>query len=747
MKLIAHIKKDATGKWILHDLKEHLQGVADLAEKFATPMGLAKPARLLGLLHDIGKTSDAFQQRIAGKSGYDPSAHISHHVDHSTAGAKHLSANYSQLGILLAYCIAGHHGGLPNGFDESESCLTKRLKKIIESYSIENLQLDLTHIEPSDFIPHKHKDNSPPQIPLLIRMLYSALVDADFLDTEKFMAPEESQVRLAAYNSLVQLREKLNKHVSEFSIAGKINRYRNEILASCREASDTAPGIFSLTVPTGGGKTISSMAFALNHAIRNDQRRVIYVIPYTSIISQNADVFRRIFGDENILEHHSNLDPEKETTLNRLSAQNWDTPIVVTTNVQFFESFYSNRSSSCRKLHNVADSIIIFDEAQMFPAEYLKPSISIIRELVRSYGCSAVLCTATQPTLSEKSLLKGDALENVTEIVPDPEKLYNAFKRVKVSVIAEPQPHKSIAEKMAECNQILTIVNTRKEARQIMESLLELTSDSESCYHLSTMMCPEHRSETLKIIHKRIDANLACRVVSTQLIEAGVDVDFPVVYRAVAGIDSIAQAAGRCNRNGMADFGQVFVFIGESEPPVGHLRQAAQSGVRALDSFADDPLSLESVSSYFRDFYWKQNNAHKLDKKEIMQMIRCNTDHIPFKDMAKAFSIIEEETRSIIVPHGEEGVTFIENLREWATKLGFVSPGNMFLPRESLQRAQRFSVQVRKKPFEELVAAGVLEDLFDDGQYWILLNRDIYNGKVGLTTDRPAYMESESTII
>lgn len=750
MTLLAHVKQDDNKNWIIHDLKKHLEGVAVIAEKCAEPLGLEKIARLTGLTHDFGKASKAFQNKIASQSGYDPEVHADPNVDHSTAGAQYLSKEYGLIGNILAYTVSGHHGGLPNGQDETESCLKKRLSKAIEEYQSTLPMLELPVISPQDIIPAKHSDKQPPQIPFLTRMLYSCLVDGDFLDTESFMSPDQTTVRKSNKSNIKELREMLNNFVSGFKANTPINKKRADILQWCRDAAQNETGLFSLTVPTGGGKTVSSMAFALDHAVRNNLRRVIYVIPYTSIITQNADVFRDIFGDENVLEHHSNLDPENETALNRLSSQNWDAPIVVTTNVQFFESFYSNRSSSCRKLHNVGDSVIIFDEAQMFPTEYLKPSVSIIRELVRSYGCSAVLCTATQPTLSDSALLKKEALENVREIMPDPETLYNDFKRVKVSLIDEQLSHESIAKRMAELDQILTIVNTRKEARQIMESLEDMTSDVESIYHLSTMMCPEHRKEILQTVRDRLRDGIPCRVVSTQLIEAGVDVDFPVVYRAIAGIDSIAQAAGRCNRNGLRDVGEVFVFKGETPPPPGHLRLAAQSGERVLNGNDSDPLSLEAISSYFQDFYWKQSNGHNLDKKDIMGMTNVKPqdfDKIPFKDIANAFSIIEEDTRSIIVPYDVEGTTLIEQLRKWADCLQFNKTDEMFLPRDMQKCAQRFSVQLRKKPFEELASTGVLEDLFGDGQYLILTNNDIYKEGVGLVTDKPAYMESESLIL
>jgi len=734
---IAHVRKESGDNWLIHSLNEHLEGTAKYAEEFGSVFGLGKIAKIAALVHDYGKGSVAFQKKIAGQSGYDPEAHINPNVDHSTAGAQFLLNKYGFMGRVLGYAIAGHHGGIPNGLDETNSCLENRLKKTVEDYKQHIPDIKLPELEVKDFIPAKHHESQQPQIPLLIRMIYSCLVDADFLDTEAFMTPAQAEQRNATRDSLQTLQAKLDVYIKGFKCDSSINKRRADILKWCRDAAKNETGLFSLTVPTGGGKTLSSMAFALDHAIYNNLKRVIYVIPYTSIIAQNAEVFRDIFGETNVLEHHYNLEPEKETPLNRLSAQNWDSPIVVTTNVRFFESFYSNKSSSCRKLHNIADSVIIFDEAQMFPPEYLRPSLAIIRELVRSYGCSAILCTATQPTLSDTSLMGMESLQNVHEIIPEPKRLYNDFKRVQIRIIDKKHNHDDIALKMAELKQVLTIVNTRKEARKIMETLSELIPNENSCFHLSTMMCPEHRKYTIQTIRKRIEDKLACRVVSTQLIEAGVDIDFPVVYRAVAGLDSIAQAAGRCNRNGLLDYGEVFVFKGETEPPVGHLRMAAQSGERMLRRYENDPLSLHAVKEYFADFYWKQKNGHNLDKKEIMDMIRSKPEHLPFKDIAEKFHFIEEITRPVIVPYGRCGNKLIDDLRIWREKLKYMQLNERFIPRDMEKRAQRFTVQLRMKPFDELIKAGTIEDIFEDGQYMVLVKNDLYKNSVGLVTDTP----------
>lgn len=735
-ELLAHVKDDENGRHI-HSLREHLEGTAKLAEEFASVFGLQKLAEILGKTHDFGKASQAFQDKI------DPEIHVNLHVDHSTAGAQFLKERYDTFGILLAYIVAGHHGGLPNGKDDTDSSLAKRLKKQIKEYRSIIPAIPLPEkLLPDDF--KLLKAHGKPSPHFLIRMLYSVLTDADFLDTETFMTPEHRAARQHAI-TLSELLPKLERKLADFHADTPVNQQRANILKWCRDAAPQAPGLFSLTVPTGGGKTLSSMAFALDHALKYGLRRIIYVIPYTSIITQNADVVRDIFGDEAVLEHHSNLDPKRVTAQNRLASQNWDAPIIVTTNVQFFESFYGNRSTACRKLHNVADSVIIFDEAQMLPPELLKPSLAVIRELARNYGCTAVLCTATQPTLSDPAILKSEALEQVREIIPNPAQLYEEFRRVSVTVIDGQQTHETLGERLSNHEQVLAIVNTRKDARLIYKQLCKELAErypsktpAEECFHLSTMMCPAHRAITLNTIRARLAEKLPCRVVSTQLIEAGVDVDFPVVWRAIAGLDSIAQAAGRCNREGKLERGQVVVFHGESKPPVGHLRQAAESGERILQDNHDDPLRLDAVTRYFEDFFWKQSNAHQMDKKKIMQMCNSRPDEIPFREIAQAFKMIDEPTRPILVPYSEEGANVIEELRKCVKFPGYVN-------RELRKQLQQYTVNLYERIFHEI--SGELFDVFGDGQFCVLLNMDIYDGAVGLKLENPTFMNFESSYI
>lgn len=741
--LIAHIKKDENENLApFHPLIEHLENSAALCAGFSKVFGLEKLGKLLGLTHDIGKASEAFQNRVRTIGGLDThlEGKTSQHVDHSTAAAKYLVKKYGDAaGLILAYIVAGHHSGLPDGKGESDSVLARRLRKEVNDFSIILHWLEKQipeKLHPQDFTPSKFNANYQYEMHFLIRMLYSALTDADFLDTESYMDPEKASERKISFPKIVKIRNHFFHHLEilKSKEQTEINRKRNQILQWCISAAEQEPGIFSLTVPTGGGKTLSSMAFALNHAVKHQLRRIIYVIPYTSIIEQNAQVFKEIFSelDETIiLEHHSNFEPVDENPFNRLAPENWDAPIIVTTNVRFFESFYASRSSACRRLHNIADSVIIFDEAQMIPRDHLNPCLSVINELTRHYGCSAVICTATQPVLRKSNYIK-NGLARVREVVPNPTELYERFRRTQIKRVTAKNTVSEMGSLLSKYEQVLCVVNTRKEARLIFEATTDY-SDHETCFHLSTMMCPEHRSEVLNTIRERLKEQLPCRLVSTQLIEAGVDIDFPIVYRAIAGLDSIAQAAGRCNREGKLDSGEVYVFEGETAPPPGHLRQGADSGSYALKRFPEEPLSPEAIETYFLDYYGKE--GRDFDTNGIMKLCEKRADAIPFREIAEKFKLIEQVQFPLIVPYGDEGKNIRDKLK---------SCYNGFVPHELRRKLQRLTVQLHGYPFRKL--RPVLEDIFGDGRYFVLINPDIYDSRVGLKPDIPEFYQIESLI-
>lgn len=385
-----------------------------------------------------------------------------------------------------------------------------------------------------------------------------------------------------------------------------VNRARQRVLADCRSASKLEPGFFSLTVPTGGGKTLSSMAFALEHAVRFGKERVIYVIPYTSIIEQNADVFRKAVGDEYIIEHHSNLDENDSTPKARLAAENWDAPIIVTTSVQFFESLFAAKPSRCRKLHNIVNSVIVLDEAQLVPTEYLEPILATMKLLCEHYNVTFVLCTATQPafeTQDDYPQFPGLPKGSVREIIQDVPGLYRELRRVEVLPIDTKTvwTWQEIAEKLKSFDKVLCVVSDRKSCRELHALMPKGT------YHLSALMCAQHRSDCIADIKEKLKTTEPVRVISTQLVEAGVDIDFPVVYRAMAGLDSIAQTAGRCNREGKlktnGGLGRVVVFTPQRKAPAGILRKATETTARLLDSGLKDPISHEAFGPYFSELY------------------------------------------------------------------------------------------------------------------------------------------------
>lgn len=643
---VAHLAEDGR----VHGLEEHLRGTAKLASRFAAEFGCAGWGRLAGLWHDLGKFSSDFQRYIRAAGGID--GHVEGkpgRVDHSTAGGLHALDKFDKLGRVFAYLIAGHHAGLPDWQGDGGASLAQRL----ENHHL--LQAAVTaeipnHILDQSLPPERVKPGTELSRSLWLRMLFSCVVDADFLDTEAFFEPGKALER-GAYPTLAELADLFDCFMREKIAAAPdtpVNRIRADILRQCRAKAPQPSGIFTLTVPTGGGKTLSSLAFALDHAKAYGKRRIIYVIPYTSIIEQTADQFRNIFDDA-VIEHHSNLDATDETRENarsRLACENWDAPVVVTTTVQFFESLFASRTSRCRKLHNIANSVVILDEAQLLPPDFLNPILTTLDELRRNYGVTTVFCTATQPALGpHKSVdyeFKG--LTGMVEIMNDPVGLYRDLKRVEVNVLGnlqEPQSWESVAELLCGHESVLCIVNRRDDARTLWELL------PEGAIHLSALMCGAHRSARIAEIKQRLKDGKSVRVVSTQLVEAGVDVDFPVVYRALAGLDSIAQAAGRCNREGRLERGDVYVFSPPSQIPVGHLRQAAEIG-RQLIQGDGEQLSPERFEEFFRRFYWMRGDW--LDSENILGLLRNDANlEISFRTAARKFKLIDEAAQASVI--------------------------------------------------------------------------------------------------
>lgn len=730
MKYLAH-KNQENGEEQF--LIEHLQNVSEKAGRFANDFGEKSAGQLVGLYHDVGKYSEEFQAYIRQGGGRK--------VDHSTAGALELMKRKNILSCPAAFCVAGHHSGLLNGGNrkadtEESRTLCGRLKKK-PGKDVPNYQAYQDEVndgagnDTSPLLSSFGRDAFAGQF--YTRMLFSCLVDADFLDTEEFMQPE-GNIR-GKFASISELKERLDVYIAENFLdeLGKrygepINRHRRKILQDCIDAgkSDEGSSLLSLTVPTGGGKTIASLAFALHHAVRTGKKRVIYVIPYTSIIEQNAKVFRKILGDENVIEHHCQVDyslsvddGDYDRALEKqLATENWDAPLIVTTNVQFFESLFANRSSRCRKLHNIADSVIIFDEAQMLPIDYLRPCVAAIHELTLHYGATAVLCTATQPSLNK--IFEKDYRRGIQEICRNVAEEYEFFKRTKIELLPKKVTLSEMAVCLREKKQVLCIVNAKKAARELFAAL----EGEEGCFHLSTNLCPQHRKAVLAQIRDSLQEGKSCRVISTSLIEAGVDVDFPCVYREMAGLDSIIQAAGRCNREGrrVKEESMVYVFAWEDKAMANSqqsMKVCCGATEYVCESHGEDLGSPAAIKAYF-DFLHKLD-GDKLDSKKIMKMI--SREFMPFANVAEEFVLIETPTRQVFIPYDEVGREIECQLRQ-----GIRS-------RQLMREAGKYMVNVycgdsHKSPFEKMSAANKIEIL--DDNVAILIDMDSYSHTMGM---------------
>lgn len=701
--LIGHKRDDGTKQSIL----AHLTGTADYAERFASAFGESNCAKVIAFAHDIGKYSAEFQKRIKG-------ANIE--VDHSTAGARVLADNQnSPLGLLAAYCVMGHHGGLPDGGSKSQhqslpGTLYYRLTDSnIPDYSsyLEEIELALPK-QPKCWNPVRgiKKGNVGFSLSFFTRMLFSCLVDADWLDTEAFM--RNNSVKRRNFESIDLLCDKLSEHLKGFDNPAKeINKRRTALRDDCIKAAKCKRGLFSLTAPTGSGKTKASLAFALNHAVKNKMEHVIYVVPYNTIIEQNAKVFEDILGAGNVVQHHSNIEYDDQDP-RRFATENWDAPIIVTSNVQFFESLFANKPGKCRKLHNIANSVIVFDEAQMLPLPYLIPCVAAIGELVRNCNCSAVLTTATQSSLDEYffPLI-------ITEINSAPKQMYEDFRRVTYIIEDEPFLDERLVSELSNYNQVLCIVNTRKKAQ-------EIASKIDHAYHLSTTMYPAHRAEILKEIRDKLENHKPCRVISTSLIEAGVDVDFPAIYREKAGLDSIIQAAGRCNRDAknspQASFAHVFTFESTNPPAIIQQNIAAFEHTRQSNS---DIASLQAIKCYFKQLRYIIGQEG-LDRKNTVQQFNegiCNAFSFPFKTAAEQFHLIEDDQRTIVVEN-DSSKTLCNLLR--------IGKPN----RSELRQIQQFSINVYPRDFENLCKCSQLEVL-DNGV--AIINERFYDDKFGVS--------------
>ena len=757
---------EGRGRETWQTLEAHLADVAAKADRHATKFNAAEFGHVAGLLHDLGKYSDKFQRKLDG---------VEARVDHSTAGAQVISEAWGQAGLLIAAGIAGHHAGLADGttFQGSRperGLLDARLQlrpPQIENYDAWKGQVSLTakQIMPSLKL-HSNATIRDARFGLTMsqfaRMIFSCLVDADRIDTEGFTSQfEDKHPERGDWTALPEIRDELDRALAALqsgATVSDVNLRRAEILAAARLRAMERPGLFTLTVPTGGGKTLASLAFALNHAIQHGLDRIIYVIPYTSIIEQTADVFRRSLGPHAncILEHHSTFDEAvlrsaksegDETEQDgrgvrklQLASENWDAPIVVTTAVQFFESLFSSRPSSCRKLHNIANSVVILDEAQTLPLNLLRPCVAILDELARNYKTSIVLCTATQPALLEtadknRSFEGGFPEADVREIAPEPVQLAQQLQRVKVENLKE-LDDTGLIERLAAHRQVLCIVNTRAHARELYQGL----KPHGDAYHLSALMCPAHRGQRLAEIRKQLLDKEPCRLIATSLIESGVDIDFPAVYRAVNGLDAIAQAAGRCNREGKRNADECVVYVfdpGEKRVPQ-PMRKFADGAREILRRYPEAPLSQEALNEYFAGLYWRMSAGREdqLDKHGILQRMneRAKDMLFPFESIARDFRLIDGGLLPVLIPFDDNAKRLLEEL-EHTDRIGAIA-----------RKLNRYAVNVPRGAFIALKDVDSIQQVAQERfgeQFWKLESESLYTEEFGLNSTDPTFISVE----
>lgn len=750
----------------------HLNKVAWLCGEFAAEMFPpsspdAEAARQWGQLaghwHDLGKFSLDFQERLRGERDK---------ANHSSAGAVHAYTQLRGVGQLFAFLIAGHHAGLTDWVGQDRASLFRRLHdKKLPNWQ-DNAPADLLDLKPLKRIGKLNPKNGQ-SIALFTRLLFSCLVDADYIATEAFMDSKQEQRRPKwPSNILTQMEESLeNKNRSFGTPTTLINIQRALVRKDCLDGAALSPGLFTLTVPTGGGKTLSSLAFALRHAITHGLRRVIYVIPYTSIIEQNTDEFRAVFSklisdlpielrESLVLEHHTNFesahDDQNERPVCRLVSENWDAPLVVTTSVQFFESLYANKTSRSRKLHNIARSVIILDEAQNLPINLLSPCLDALRNLESVAACSIVFCTATQPAIGKRPRNEdpfnriGLHLPKEREIIRDVPTLFHSLQRVSTPSTVEPLSDEALVDQLQRFPRVLCIVNSKPHASRILGLL---GSKSEDNLHISAQLCPEHRRAVLHTIRCRESRNETCRLVATTVVEAGVDIDFPVVFRALTGLDSFAQAAGRCNRHGKLTDAAGKSILGKTvffEPINAKIPTFLNQAVNATRQvMPDHPNLLEpaAIRRYFELHYWLSGGkgGRDWDKAEILSCFKIDTSETEhpfgffFRTAAEAFCIIADNQSPVIIEpvpglwHGQDRTKsaeickLVQEIRE-SHRFNYPPPPNAH------RRLQSYTVQIPKTAHQQFIRDGAIQTYHD--QFSILTHPlNHYDPKLGLHID------------
>jgi len=773
MEFYAHsTENESKADWQL--LREHLRNVADLAGESGEKLGLASLARMAGLLHDLGKYTAPFQRKLEGEN-------IT--ISHSTAGAVKLTEAAKTAGEplsklcakIIAYCILGHHAGLPDAIGGAGSVETRLrdFAKSEEGKELERAAAWQKEIEfsaadlrlPPEFLP-KLEDYTYKGVALsfLIRMVFSCLVDADRRDTQEFCDKKLRGKGRKLVSILPQLLEYYDKFMAEkraSSPDNELNRLRNDILAEVLSQAGGDKGFYSLTVPTGGGKTLASLGFALRHAQHHKCERIIYALPFTSIIDQTANIFRELFGQEHkedILEHHSNFElsrgdeakgEKEQSAQQRLkeAMEDWDMPLIITTNVQLFESLYSAKASAARKLKNIANSIIILDEAQTIPLNLLAPCARALDILVQFFGCTVIFCTATQPALDEAHMQGDRAIAGLPlgadrELAPNPQQLAEKLRRATIKFAGDKQgkigelSNEQLIEALAEQSRELVIVNNRRHAYDLYQAGKE--QGIAGLIHLTTRQCAADRREIIADIRARLKEGQPCRVIATSLVEAGVDFDFPRVWRAEAGLDSVLQAAGRCNREGKRPREESITMVFRAESGYGippELRANADS-LKYVWAESEDLFSPEAIEAYFRETYWKK--GEKLDKEKIIREdLADETLHLdyPLRHIGEKFRMIESGMLPVIIPRNDAA-------KDWIAKMGAaeISSGRI------ARALQAYIVQVPLKARERLIenghAAFQAEHIRGD-QFVALVNPSLYTPETGLLWENADYLAAE----
>ncbi len=744
-KYYAHSGKNTDrSDWQL--LPEHLEATAALASARAAPLGLSVTADIAGRYHDFGKYDPRFDLVLQGKN---------ERVDHSTAGGALLLScalgSHRISAEILAYAILGHHAGLPDRLT-GPSSVEERIARFQSPISPE-----ITAQPAPDLGPTVHElirlmrpgSNAAFDLSVAARMVFSCLVDADFRETEAFYAQLERGGPDRQWPSLADLlpswRQAFDDHMAGFTADTALNRQRRDILAHIRQNAAMTPGHFTLTVPTGGGKTLASLGFALDHAARHGHRRIILAIPYTSIIDQTAKIFRDLLG-EGVLEHHSSIDDlpkgadaheRQNREKHHLAMEDWAAPLVVTTNVQFFESLFAARPSRCRKLHNIAGSVIVLDEAQTLPRDLLLPALRMLDTLCTHYGCSVVFCSATQPAFDSRQLEKGGLPLEGRELAPDPDGLARSLRRARIIQGGEMSDEALIAA-LAESPQAMIIVNSRAHALELFQAAK--AEGLEGLIHLTTRQYPAHRRAVLEDIRLRLKNGQPSRLIATSLIEAGVDLDFPKGWRAEAGLDSCVQAAGRVNRNGLRPIEDstltIFSAPGRSLPR--DIQKLAVAMRKTAAKF-EDLLSLEALRDWFEEVYWGigvQALGQPLLEKMILTKAGTN---FAFREMAETFQMITSNMVPVIVerdPIADEAIK----------RLAFPEHSSGQIARA----LQPYIVQIPSKARQLLIENGhatfCSPELRSD-QFCVLKTGSLYREETGLHWENADYLAVEAAII